>query len=126
MDQKDRKFVIQEHKKGKDIHWDLMLESDDILITYRLDKSPSEILCYPANAKKIFDHPLKFLIYEGPVNKRQGNVCIIEKGTYKVINQKDNRIELELNGKIFKGKFCLTNVEGNKWQFSVDRREKPG
>lgn len=116
MSQKDKRFVIQEHTEGKDVHWDFMLELGDILQTYRLDKAPDEALHLAVNATKIFDHPLKFLTYQGPVNKGQGSVRIIETGTYKMVHQAHNRIELNLSGKILKGKFTLTHIEGDNWQ----------
>ena len=134
MSQKDKRFVIQKHTKGKDIHWDFMLELGGILRTYRLNKAPNEALHLAVNATKIFDHPLKFLTYQGPVNKGRGNVSITESGTYKMVHQAHpvrdpkekvsngahNRIELDLNGKILKGKFTLTHIEGNNWQFGAD------
>ena len=68
-----KKFVIQEHTTADSAHWDLMLESGDILQTWRLSKNPDEIVNQSAEAVKIFDHPLKFLTYEGPVNKGKGH-----------------------------------------------------
>jgi hypothetical protein len=117
MSQENKKFVIQEHSLGPDVHWDFMLETADILQTYRLDKAPQQLIQNPANATKIFDHPLKFLTYEGPVNKGQGSVCIIETGIYEMVHQAHDRIELDLNGKILKGKFTLSHIEGDNWQF---------
>jgi hypothetical protein len=131
MSQENKKFVIQQHLSGPDVHWDFMFELGDILQTYRLDKAPSEALHLAVNATKIFDHPLKFLTYQGPVNKGQGSVRIIETGTYKMVHQAHpvrdpkekvsngahNRIELDLSGKILKGKFTLTHIEGDNWQF---------
>jgi bifunctional non-homologous end joining protein LigD len=120
MSQKDKRFVIQEHTTGTDVHWDFMLELGGILQTYRLDKAPSEALHLAVNATKIFDHPLKFLTYQGPVNKGRGNVRIAESGTYKMVHQAHDRIELDLSGKILKGKFTLTHIEGDNWQFAPD------
>ena len=77
------RFVIQKHSRGDDVHWDLMLEAGPVLETWRLDKSPQELLRSPAGAEKIFDHPLKFLTYEGPVNQGQSQACIVESGTYR-------------------------------------------
>ncbi|MFB0524277.1 MAG: DNA polymerase ligase N-terminal domain-containing protein [Phycisphaerae bacterium] len=119
MNQKYKRFVIQKHTRGKDIHWDLMLELDDVLQTYRLDKPPNKVLRHTVNATKIFDHPLKFLTYQGPVNKGKGIVRITEAGTYRILHQELNRIELRLNGKILQGKFILTHIEGDKWQFTA-------
>jgi hypothetical protein len=120
MNQKDKKFVIQEHTRGGDVHWDFMLELGDTLQTYRLDKAPNEALCHPVNATKIFNHPFKFLTYQGPVNKGQGNVHITDAGTYQIIHQEHNRIELSLSGKILKGKFTLTHIKDDNWLFTGD------
>ena len=120
MSQEDKRFVIQEHTTDADVHWDFMLEWGKILRTYRFDKAPEEILHRAANAVKIFNHSLKFLTYEGPVNKGRGSVRIIESGTYKIIHQEHNHIELKLNGQVLKGKFTLTHIEDNNWQFSRD------
>ena len=117
MTHENKKFVIQKHSTCPDIHWDFMLETDGILQTYRLDKAPGQVLRLAVNAVKIFDHPLKFLTYEGPVNKGRGNVRIAESGSYKIVHQAHNRIELNLNGKILKGKFTLFHIEGDNWQF---------
>ncbi|MFA5251771.1 MAG: DNA polymerase ligase N-terminal domain-containing protein [Phycisphaerae bacterium] len=118
MAQEIKKFVIQQHSTAQGVHWDFMLELGDILQTYRLDKAPQQLIQSPAVAVKIFDHPLKFLTYEGPVSKGQGSVSIVETGTYEVVHQAHERLELDLTGKILKGKFTLSHVEGDDWQFS--------
>lgn len=61
MGQKDKRFVIQEHTKGKDIHWELMLEKGNALQTYRLDRSPEELLYRAADVTKIHNHPCSWL-----------------------------------------------------------------
>ncbi len=99
------------------MHWDLMLESGDTLLTWRLDKNPAEI-DGPAEALRIFDHPLKFLTYEGPVNKGKGRVQIADAGTYEIMHKNGERIELDLLGEILKGKFSLTRVEDDRWQLA--------
>ncbi len=113
-----KRFVIQEHSISTGVHWDFMFESDNTLKTYRLDKSPEDILQVPANAIKIFDHPLKFLTYQGTVNKGQGHVYIVEAGTFKILQNKHDLIQLSLNGQILKGKFVLTHIKGHNWLLS--------
>lgn len=115
------RFVIQEHTKPDDLHWDLMLECDDILQTYRLDKPPSEILDFAATAEKIFDHPIRFLTYQGPVNNGKGNVKIADSGTYRRTDSSDSSIKLKLEGKILTGFFLLTHIKENLWQFEMLR-----
>jgi hypothetical protein len=121
MSEEDKRFVIQEHTTGSDVHWDFMLEwgSGQALQTYRLDKAPQQLLRGPANAVRIFDHPLKFLTYQGPVNKGRGSVRIVEAGTYQLVNNEHNRIELNLAGQILKGNFTLCHVKDDKWTFGA-------
>ena len=118
MSQEDMRFVIQKHTSGSDVHWDFMLESEGTLQTYRLEKAPEKVLRQAINAVKIFDHPLKFLTYQGPVNKGRGNVRINESGTYQIRHQERNHIELSLSGRILKGKFTLTLVKDDNWRFT--------
>lgn len=117
MTNENKKFVIQQHTTGSAVHWDFMLEIGKSLQTYRIDKAPQELAQTPANAVKIFDHPLKFLTYEGPVNKGRGSVRIADSGSYEIVHQSDDQLELDLIGKILKGKFTLSHVEGDNWQF---------
>jgi hypothetical protein len=112
------KFVIQEHSKSGTVHWDLMLEMGDVLKTFRLELPPDELLQHKTSATRIFDHPLKFLTYEGSVNDGRGNVKIADAGTYHTLSEGENCRELQLDGSILKGKFILTHLEGNKWEFS--------
>ena len=119
MSQKNKRFVIQEHRTAADVHWDFMLEQGPNLQTYRLDKPPNQILHAPANALKIFDHSLKFLTYQGPVNKGRGSVHIIEAGTYKITRQQQNHIELNLKAQTLKGIFTLSHIKDDKWLFST-------
>lgn len=112
-----RKFVIQKHTRAGEVHWDLMLETGPVLETYRLGLPPDKLLQKRANAVKIFDHPSKFLTYEGSVNKGKGSVKIAETGTYRLLSESENCRQLQLNGRILKGKFTLIHIAGEKWQF---------
>ena len=118
MTEQQKKFVIQKHTKGSNVHWDLMLESGDCLQTWRLDKEPGRIFSESSGAEKIFDHPLKFLIYQGSVNNGKGNVQIADAGTYQITLQTSDKIEMELAGKILKAKFTLRRNKDGKWQFA--------
>lgn len=121
MTRKNKRFVVQEHTTDiphRLIHWDFMLESAQLLQTYRLDKGPEAILHSGGVAAKIFDHAHKFLTYQGPVNEGRGSVRIIEAGTYKIIHQEQGLIEMELAGKILNGKFALTHIKDDRWLVS--------
>jgi hypothetical protein len=113
----DGKFVIHEHIRGKDIHWDLMLEAGKKLETYRLTLPPEKLMKETSPAIKIFGHSLKFLTYEGPVNQGQGSVEIADRGTYHVICRESGRTELKLAGQTLKGRFILSRTADDEWQF---------
>ncbi len=111
------KFVIQKHTRGSDIHWDLMLEADEALETYRLSLPPERLMKEKSPAEKIFEHPLKFLTYEGAVNEGAGNVEITDRGTYKLLQQQQKYIEMEMDGEILEGRFELKHTGENEWLF---------
>ena len=111
------KFVIQKHTRPSDVHWDLMLEVSEILETYRLEAPPEKLSQQTSIAIKIFDHPLKFLTYQGSVNNGKGSIKIADAGTYQLLGKSDDNTELQLNGEILKGNFSLTHIEADKWQF---------
>ena len=110
-------FVIQKHTKSGGTHWDLMVQNGDLLKTWRLDKGPGQLKNAPAKAEKIFDHPLKFLTYEGKVNEGKGSVKIADKGICEITTQSDGKIEMELAGEILKGEFIMTRITEDGWQF---------
>ena len=103
------------------MHWDLMLEARQVLQTYRLGLPPEVLLQKTATAVKIFDHPQKFLTYEGIVNNGKGSVQIVEAGTSRLLSGSKNRRELQLDGKFLKGKF-LENISffESSWNFRMD------
>lgn len=116
--QKLRKFVIQKHtRQHQPIHWDLMLQVNDALQTYRL-QLPPEKLKQKNTAVKISDHPLRFLIYEGSVNKGLGSVQIADCGTYELLNETDDSKKIQFHGNVLKGIFTLIQIEADNWEFT--------
>jgi hypothetical protein len=71
----------------------------------------------PVEAVRILDHPLKFLSYEGSVNKGKGSVAIADAGTYRVLTEGQKQRRMEFAGSILKGKFILSRVGGDQWNF---------
>ena len=113
-----KKFVIQKHGAANGIHWDLMFEAGTVLETYRLELPPEKLSEQRNPAVKIFDHPLKFLTYEGSVNQGKGRVEIADAGTYQILGRSETHKETQINGKILKGRFTLTHIKENQWEFT--------
>ena len=114
---KSRKFVVQKHhRESEPTHWDLMLERDGILETYRLAEPPEKWRKRAIEAVKIFDHPLKFLSYEGSVNEGKGRVEIADCGTYRLIKKDENQQQVSFSGKILKREFRLCLIKEDTWE----------
>ena len=110
-------FVIQEHKTANGVHWDLMLENEAKLWTWRLEIHPARIH-HPIAAERIFDHPLKFLTYGGPVQNGTANVSIVDKGFLHFHQIELETITCEFDGQILKGFFTLCLQEAPIWTFA--------
>lgn len=110
-----RQFVIQQHTTPEGVHWDLMLEMNGCLWTWRLNVCPAEIGDKPIPAERIADHDLRFLTYEGPVQNNTGSVTIIDKGTFTMLEKTSHSLIADFNGKILIGQFSLSQADENKW-----------
>ena len=113
-------FVVQEHKTASGIHWDVMLENEGKLWTWRIEVHPSQIGDNPITAERIFDHPLRFLTYEGPVQNATANVLIIDKGPLCFHQINDQTITFELKGQILAGYFTLRLTKTPLWALKSD------
>ncbi|MHC5082442.1 MAG: DNA polymerase ligase N-terminal domain-containing protein [Planctomycetota bacterium] len=111
-----QQFVIQEHSTPEGVHWDLMLQMKAVLWTWRIETPPSEIGNKPVVAKRIFDHELRFLTYEGPVQNNTGKVRIADKGIYHKKHQAETSIHIHLDGGVLSGDFRLCCIEDTVWQ----------
>jgi bifunctional non-homologous end joining protein LigD len=115
------RFVIQEHTTPEGVHWDLMIEKGGVLITFRLSQSPENARNRAIEAVRIFDHPLRFLTYEGPVQKETGKVRIVERGSCRLLDENEDCMTLDLQGVLLQGSFTLTRLEDARWEFAPQR-----
>jgi hypothetical protein len=98
-----------------------MLEAAGVLQTYRLELAPEELKHGETRAVRIFDHPLKFLTYEGGLSEDKGSVQFADIGTYRMLNDTHNLRRLQLNGEILRGTLTLTCIEGDRWECSFSQ-----
>ena len=113
------KFIIHRHcRENEPVHFDLMLEAQDALWTFRIEKEPAELLKGTHKALKIFDHNLKFLSYQGPVNNGKGTVSTADAGNFKMLDKKEDGYLIDFSGKILKGEFKLCRIRNDVWEIS--------
>lgn len=92
------RFVILEHDHPE-LHWDLMLETGDVLRTWRLAEPPTAI-GQSIRAIPIADHRTMYLDYEGPVSGNRGTVNRWDAGRFETDGDRirlfDNRRPMTL------------------------------
>ncbi len=117
------RFVVQEHTTPEGVHWDLMIEKGEVLMTFRLPERPGNVLDHAIPAVRILDHAPRFLTYEGPVQKGTGRVRIVERGTFRLRVETDDVITLGLQGTVLHGSLTLTRIEGASWELVQGERD---
>jgi bifunctional non-homologous end joining protein LigD len=111
----ENSFVIQKHSTPDGGHWDLMLQIENTLWTWRINHPPEHIQNTPITAQRIADHPLRFLTYEGSVQNYTASVKIADNGNFKITKQTDGEIEFEAIGKRLSGRFQLRLEQEDIW-----------
>ncbi len=115
------RFVIHKHSRlNEPPHWDLMFEANNSLETYRLTTSPLASRSTRIRAERIFDHPVRFLAYEGSVNDGAGSVAMADSGTYRLIAETDDARRIELLGATLKCFLVLTRDSTGSFYFTKE------
>jgi hypothetical protein len=115
------RFVILEHD-SPELHWDFMLQSGDVLRTWRLEKAPGQAGEEIA-ARRIADHRPFYLDYEGPVSGDRGIVRRWDSGWYEEGTAPPGgaAILLHLEGSRLRGEAILEKRAGEEWLFRFSR-----
>lgn len=103
------KFVVQEHH-AKRLHFDFRLELNNTLKSWAVPKQPPLKQGIKRLSVQVEDHALDYINFQGTIPKGQygaGTVKIWDKGTFKLIERTDNKLEFELKGKKMKGVYEL-------------------
>ncbi len=119
----DGQFVIHKHIRGRNVHWDLMIDSGDALWTWRIESDPQTGFDEPQRICRIFDHDRKFLNYQGPVNQGNASVEMIDKGVSSLICKSAGSFVIDFQGKLLAGRFELLHICDDIWQLRRQGRE---
>jgi DNA ligase D-like protein (predicted 3'-phosphoesterase) len=122
-------YVIQKHDASH-LHWDFRIEIDGVLKSWAIPKEPSNDASVKRLAVEVDDHPLGYEKFEGKIEEGQygaGEVKIWDSGTYEMIDRKQDKLIIKINGKKLHGEFVLlrTAFSGNKknWLFFRKKNE---
>ncbi len=108
-----RRFVILEHDHPY-LHWDLMLEEESSLRTWRLENPPTTDVLIQATP--LASHRLIYLEYEGPVSGDRGIVRRWDQGSYQLISHDETHWLFEMLGQRSRGRACL-ELRADHWIF---------
>lgn len=113
-------YVIQKHS-ATHLHYDLRLEMDNVLKSWAIPKEPPTFAGVRRLAIRVEDHPVEYATFEGIIPEGEygaGTVEIWDKGSYNLIDQKENKLVIELNGSKLNGIYVLVRFKDPKeWLF---------
>lgn len=93
------RFVILHHDHPRGIHWDLMLEDGPILATWELPRMPE--IGAEFEVRRLFDHGIHFLEYEGPLSADRGRVVRVAQGEFQTVLRTESRWVVLLHSESF-------------------------
>lgn len=113
-------YVIQKHA-ATHLHYDLRLEMEGVLKSWAVPKEPPTSPGIRRLVVQVEDHPLEYASFEGTIAEGEygaGKVEIWDKGTYKLLDRKENRMVININGSKLQGTYVLVRFKDDKnWLF---------
>ena len=123
-------FVVQKHA-ARNLHWDLRLELDGVLLSWAIPKGPSPNQADKRLAMQTEDHPLEYAEFEGVIPEGEygaGAMIVWDRGVWVPIEDPREGLEkgkllFELHGHKLLGKWTLvkTKQAPNSWLFIKER-----
>ena len=113
------RFVILEHTQpGQACHWDFMLEQDGKLLTWQVPLPPEQWGEEQVACKRIFDHRLKYLEYEGQISGERGSVNRADAGEYAERSNSPTHIEIAISIKTVSSVIRLEQMRNEDWRLT--------
>jgi DNA polymerase Ligase (LigD) len=113
------RYVVLTHDFPS-LHWDLMLENEASLRTWRLS-APADS-SGGIEALLLAPHRLAYLDYEGPVSGGRGTVARWDTGTYTTEHEAGSRLVIVLEGNRLSGRVSLDATEPpDRWRYRYVR-----
>lgn len=113
-------YVVHKHA-ATHLHYDLRLEMDGTLKSWAVPKEPPTTPNVKRLAVQVEDHPISYANFQGTIPEGEygaGTVEIWDKGTYKLIDKKEDKLIVEINGEKLRGSYVLVRLKNRKnWLF---------
>ncbi|QDT40962.1 Putative DNA ligase-like protein [Gimesia alba] len=118
-----QQYVILRHD-FPELHWDLMLEHEGVLKTWRLPVAPeidpaSDESSIDLLVEALPDHRIAYLEYEGPVSGDRGEVSRWDRGSLTLLEYNDDSLVALLTGEELAGRVTLKKTDQeNQWSLN--------
>lgn len=112
-DSGSRVYVIQKHQASH-LHYDLRLEFGGVLKSWALPKEPPEDEHTKRLAVATEDHPVDYASFEGTIPEGHygaGRVEIWDAGTFDAVEEKDDKMLVDIHGKKLAGRYALVRMK---------------
>ena len=123
-------FVVQKHA-ARNLHWDLRLELDGVLLSWAIPKGPSPNQADKRLAMQTEDHPLEYAEFEGVIPEGEyggGAMIVWDRGVWIPLEDAHEGLEkgkllFELRGHKLMGNWTLvkTKQARNSWLLIKER-----
>jgi hypothetical protein len=112
------RFVVLTHDSPRGLHWDFMLEQEQVLATWALPEPPDAD--GPLVAQQLADHRLVYLDHEGRISGGRGHVRRWDTGIYQLRSQNEQEWTVLLQGQRLLGEATLRRIpdEASAWEFT--------
>jgi bifunctional non-homologous end joining protein LigD len=110
------RFVVHEHDAHR-LHYDFRLEIKGVLRSWAMPKGPSMDPAVRHLAVQVEDHTVDYIDFEGIIpegNYGAGAVIVWDEGTFRLLDQGNEKLSFELSGKKLKGAFTLLKFKKSK------------
>jgi bifunctional non-homologous end joining protein LigD len=113
------RFVVHQHD-ARNLHWDLRLEHDGVLLSWALPRGIPQLPDRSANRLAVHteDHPLEYIDFQGEIEEGEygaGKMTIWDSGTYEAQKLRDDEVIATFEGKRLSGRYALFQTGGKNW-----------
>jgi bifunctional non-homologous end joining protein LigD len=121
------RFVVHQHD-ATNLHWDLRLEHEGVLLSWALPRGVPQLPDRAANRLAVHteDHPLEYIEFHGEIPKGEygaGEMTIWDSGTYEAEKLRKDEVIATFDGERMRGKYVLFQTRGKNWM--IHRMDPP-
>jgi bifunctional non-homologous end joining protein LigD len=125
------RFVVHQHN-ARNLHWDLRLEHDGVLLSWALPRGVPQLPDRAANRLAVHteDHPLEYIDFHGEIPAGEygaGEMTIWDSGTYEAQKLREDEVIATFDGERMSGRYALFQTGGKNWIIHrMDPPDDPG